>query len=207
MPRLCALRCVCFVVLAIILPPMTISCSGGKTPKQGDDKNNDTPEASQLNKVIADYTEAIRLNPKDANARGELAYLNRGRAYAQKDEHDKAIADYTEALRLYPIVNVPFLQARLIEAHDARGKSYQKKGEYDKAIADYTEVIQIGTGSFKDMAEAMAFGGLAAQAYYKRGVCYDEKGEHGKAVSDYKEAIRMAPELKDNDDLKARMSK
>ena len=48
-------------------------------------------------KAIADYTEAIRLNPKYAEA-----YYNRGVAYEDKGEHDKAIADFTEAIRLDP---------------------------------------------------------------------------------------------------------
>ena len=48
-------------------------------------------------KAIADYTEAIRLDPKDAKA-----YYNRGVAYGEKGERDKAIADFTEAIRLNP---------------------------------------------------------------------------------------------------------
>ena len=48
-------------------------------------------------KAIADFTEAIRLNPKDAEA-----YYSRGGAYGEKGDYDKAIADFTEAIRLNP---------------------------------------------------------------------------------------------------------
>ena len=51
----------------------------------------------EYDKAIADYTEAIRLNPKDAEER-----CNRGSVRYAKGEYDKAIADCTEAIRLDP---------------------------------------------------------------------------------------------------------
>ena len=48
-------------------------------------------------KAIADFDEAIRLNPKLAEA-----YNNRGNAWEGKGEHDRAIADFGEAIRLNP---------------------------------------------------------------------------------------------------------
>src|SRR5882724_10035228 len=47
--------------------------------------------------AIADYNEAIRLDPKNA-----AAYNNRGFAYGQKGDYDKALADFSEAIRLKP---------------------------------------------------------------------------------------------------------
>lgn len=47
--------------------------------------------------AIAEFTEAIRLDPKQA-----LGYANRGWCYAKKGEHEQAIADFTEAIRLEP---------------------------------------------------------------------------------------------------------
>jgi tetratricopeptide (TPR) repeat protein len=46
-------------------------------------------------KAIAEYTEAIRLDPKDA-----MAYNNRGWAYRKKGELDKAKQDFDQAEKL-----------------------------------------------------------------------------------------------------------
>jgi Flp pilus assembly protein TadD len=49
----------------------------------------------QLDWAITDFTESIRLNPKDAKA-----YYNRGVIYGKKGEPDKAEADYAKAKEL-----------------------------------------------------------------------------------------------------------
>jgi tetratricopeptide (TPR) repeat protein len=192
-------RLTSFLALAVLLPAMVASCSGRTSPAQS--------EADRLRKAIADYTEAIRLDPNKVDDRGELAYHKRGTSYAQRGEHDQAIADYTEAIRLYPLVKAPLLPQHLAEVYNARASSYQKTGAYDKAIADYTEVIQIAERGAPSVGDALLFGGIAASGHYKRGVCYDEKGEHEKAIADYKEAVRLAPELGQDEELKRRMGK
>ena len=58
-------------------------------------------------KAIADYGEAIRLDPKYA-----AAYNNRGIAWSAKSEYDMAIADYGEAIRLDPGLALAVLQPR-----------------------------------------------------------------------------------------------
>ena len=55
----------------------------------------------EYDKAIADYTEAIRLDPKNARA-----YTNRG-GLGRQEEYDKAIADFTEAIRLDPKMPTP----------------------------------------------------------------------------------------------------
>ena len=47
--------------------------------------------------AIADYSEAIRLNPQDPDF-----YDNRGLAYARKGNYARAIVEYDQALRLSP---------------------------------------------------------------------------------------------------------
>ena len=76
----------------------------------------------EIDRAIADLTEAIRLDPKYA-----IAYSNRGLAYSDKDENDRGIADLTEAIRLNP---------KFAKAYNNRGFAYQRKGENDRAIAD-----------------------------------------------------------------------
>jgi tetratricopeptide (TPR) repeat protein len=94
-------------------------------------------------RAIADYSEAIRLDPKYA-----VAYLGRGLAYAYKKEYDRAIADYGEAIKFDPKYAV---------AYYSRGRSYAYKREYDQAIADYSEAIRLDpkyAGTYSYRAEA-----------------------------------------------------
>src|SRR5262252_7929501 len=48
-----------------------------------------------FDRAIADYSEAIRLDPKHA-----AAHYNRGKLYQDKGDLDRATADYKEAMRL-----------------------------------------------------------------------------------------------------------
>ncbi|MHC5820077.1 MAG: tetratricopeptide repeat protein, partial [Nostoc sp.] len=41
---------------------------------------------------MSDYTQALNINPKDANA-----YYNRGLAYQGKKDYDRATSDYKQA--------------------------------------------------------------------------------------------------------------
>ncbi len=54
-------------------------------------------EKHELDIALADYNEAIRLDPNEASV-----YNSRGVAWRAKQEYDKAIADYSEAIRLDP---------------------------------------------------------------------------------------------------------
>jgi tetratricopeptide (TPR) repeat protein len=72
-------------------------------------KNNE-----DYDRAIEDYTEALRLNPNDAEA-----YNNRGVAYRHKGDYDRAIADYEAALRINP--NFAAARDNLAQARRARG--------------------------------------------------------------------------------------
>ena len=118
-----------------------------------------------LERAITDYNEAIRLDPKYADA-----YYNRAIAYKAKGDLDRAIADYNEAIRLNPNDAL---------AYNNRGIAYRAKGELDRAIADYDEAIRL------DPRDALA--------YNNRGIAYQAKGDFGRAIADYDEAIRREP--------------
>jgi tetratricopeptide (TPR) repeat protein len=120
-----------------------------------------------LDRAIADDSEAIRLNPKFV-----LAYNDRGRAYLAKGDLDRAIADYSEAIRLDP---------KFVLAYNDRGLAYATKGDLDRAIADYTEAIRLDP--------------KIASAYNNRGYAYATKGDNDRAIADYSEAIRLDPKL------------
>jgi tetratricopeptide (TPR) repeat protein len=82
--------------------------------------------------VLADYTQAIRLDPNDA-----AAYNNRGIAYKDRNDRgdiDLAIADYTQAIRI---------DATLVPAYNNRGNAYYTKKEYQQAVIDYTQALKL----------------------------------------------------------------
>ena len=51
----------------------------------------------QYERAIADFDQAIKLNPKFASA-----YSNRGFSYEHKGEKKRAMADYRKAIELHP---------------------------------------------------------------------------------------------------------
>src|SRR5271157_1147829 len=120
----------------------------------------------ELDTAIADYNEAIRLNPGSAG----VAHQGRGRAWRDKKEYDKAIADCNEAIRLDPG------HAR---AYYTRGVVWSDKNDYDKAIADYNEAIRLDPGY--------------ERAYNGRGNAWRAKKDYDKAIADYNEDIRLDP--------------
>jgi tetratricopeptide (TPR) repeat protein len=77
-------------------------------------------------RAIADFTDAIRCNPKYA-----FAYYNRGVAYLGKKDYDHAIADYDQVIALNP---------KLALAYSHRGNAYRAKGTLDRANADFDQV-------------------------------------------------------------------
>jgi len=132
-------------------------------------------QRQEYDKAIADYSEAIRLNPKAFEA-----YFNRGSAWETKKEYDKAIADYSNAIRLDPkLANAYNNRLKIAGAYRTRGSTWKATREYDKAITDYTEAIRLNP---KD-----------ADAYVDRGDAWETKKEYDKALDDYNEAIRLDP--------------
>jgi tetratricopeptide (TPR) repeat protein len=79
--------------------------------------------------ALGDYTEAIRLDPRNA-----AAYVNHGDLRYADGEHDRALADYTEALGLG--LKKPAVYAR-------RGRAWFARRHYDQALADFDEAIRL----------------------------------------------------------------
>ncbi len=79
--------------------------------------------------AVADFTEAVRLEPKDP-----AAYFYRGLVHFEKAEWDKVISDTTEAIKLAPN------QAR---TYLLRHLAYQAKGEPKKAKTDRSRAIRL----------------------------------------------------------------
>src|SRR5262249_6666537 len=68
-------------------------------------------EEGKYAQAVADYTEAIRLDPRAADA-----YLHRGDAYFAQDDFDQAITDYDEAICLDPSLAVAYQHRGLAHA-------------------------------------------------------------------------------------------
>lgn len=92
-------------------------------------RGNAYADKKDHDRSIADYSEAIRLDPQN-----DAAYLNRGMEYTDKRGHDRAIADFSEAIRLNPQYD---------KAYFNRGNSHADKLDLDLAIADYSEAIRL----------------------------------------------------------------
>ena len=179
-------------------------CPGSDGQQDAESYNNQGiahTRMGQPDEAIADFTEAIRLKPKYAEA-----YNNRGFVYGRdKREFERAITDFTEAIRLKP---------KYAEAYKNRANAHMKKGEFVKAIADYTEAIRLkpehanayynrasvyerDKGQFErsiaDFTEVIRLKPKHADAYCSRGMVYSRSGEFAKAIADYTEAIRLEP--------------
>ena len=83
----------------------------------------------KLDKAIADFTEAVKLNTANA-----LAYYNRGNVSFDRNEMRLAIADYDLALGQDPEFTLAYFN---------RGIAYEKIGEREKCIADYRKALSL----------------------------------------------------------------
>jgi len=79
--------------------------------------------------AIADFSEAIRLNPRYA-----LARTGRGLAYNDTRQYDRAIADYSEAIEINPADAI---------AYYGRCKAYRAKGDNARATLDCDEANRL----------------------------------------------------------------
>ena len=98
--------------------------------------------------AIADFTKAIEIKPKFAEA-----YIGRGAAWHSKgdndgyvalergeilfdlSDYDCAIADFTKAIELNP---------KIAQAYDFRGDAWAQKGDIGQACTDWRRACEIG---------------------------------------------------------------
>ena len=126
-------------------------------------------ENKQYQDAIDNFTEAIVINPNDAEV-----YYNRGIAYVSKEENDNAFKDLNKAIEL---------EFDSAELYYNRGYLYQQQDQYQDAINDY----DIALSKKEDYAEA----------YYNRGLSKYNDGQEEEVLEDFTEAIRYEPDYFD----------
>jgi len=147
--------------------------------------------------AIADYTEAIRLNPQNA-----LSFVLRGNVYWILQDWQRALADYTQAITLVPNDPVYF---------NNRGNVYRKLQDWQHAIADYSEAINLNPKeadyfnnrgdahygmqdwqhAIADYTEAAKLEPQKAQFFFNRGCVYCNLKDWQRAVADFSETLRF----------------
>jgi tetratricopeptide (TPR) repeat protein len=155
-------------------------------------------ERRDYNGAIADYDQAIRLDPKYA-----LAYNGRGAARRELGDNEGAITDYDQAIRLNPKDAVAYANREFV----------RKLGNNKKAIADYDQAIRLNPkdavayvgrgaarnelgdwdGAISDLTQAIRLDPKNALAYYYRGNVRSELGDKVGAITDLDQAIRLNP--------------
>jgi len=132
----------------------------------------------EYDKAIADYSQAIQLDPNATR------YANRGAAYNNKGDYDKAIADFNQAISF---------DSRNETAYSNRAFAYNGKGDYDKAIADANQAIQLDPNF--------------ANPYRHRGYAYMKKGDYKQARADCNKSLQLDSSYQRAKDLDTELKK
>ncbi len=165
----------------------------------GYDKN----EKGDFRGALADYNQAIALNPKNS-----IAYNNRGFLKSQKlNDVQGALSDYNQAIALNPKNSVAYNNRGLLKS--------QKLNDVQGALSDYNQAIALDPkdsnaysnrgllkknklndvqGALSDYNQAIALNPRYSVAYNNRGVLKSQKlNDVQGALSDYNQAIALNP--------------
>lgn len=159
-------------------------------------------QQGQHERAVADYTEAIKLQPQ------KVEYYNRRASTndAWLEKYDAAIADYTEMIKLDPKLSSFW--------HMQRGHVFRRKKDYQKALADFTQAINLAPAKEKrayygsranlyadqlknyeaaiaDLTERIKTDSTDWIDYANRGSLYLKNKNYEKAVADFNETLRL----------------
>lgn len=130
----------------------------------------------ELDKLIADFSKLIELNPHHAGAYycRAMTYYRQGVYFGSRTFedgfYDKAVSDYTKSIELKP-EGIKYYQ---------RGRAFEQGGKYDSAISDFSKATELMP--------------RYARAYTSRATAYCSRGEYDKAISDFGKVIEIQPD-------------
>lgn len=125
-----------------------------------------------VDQELAAAEEAVRVDPANVIARGQLADL-----YFVKSRFQDAIAQYTLLIDAGKEVELASL---------GRGKALQELGQHEQAIPDFEKVIEIAlTGEMATVDPVLASG------YYGVGTSYMALGRPADAVEQFEKALAI----------------
>ncbi|KAM3093822.1 tetratricopeptide repeat protein [Phormidesmis sp. 146-12] len=121
-------------------------------------------DQSRLDKAIAAYNQAIKLDPKYAT------YNNLGNALSRQNKLDEAITAYNQAIKINP---------KYADAYNNLGIALSKQNKLDEAITAYNQAIKINP--------------KYAEAYNNLGIVLSDQSKLDKAITAYNQAIKINP--------------
>jgi tetratricopeptide (TPR) repeat protein len=128
-------------------------------------RGKDLIRENKYDEAIREFNEAIRLEPKNAEA-----YRSRGRVYSNKKDYTAALADYNTAISF---------NSKNAEYYFDRFYLYSESlKDKDKALADITQAINLKPTAFY---------------YSSRGLLYRNERKVELAITDLAQAIRLDP--------------
>jgi len=174
-----------FIYLSLVLVAMILAncASGPKTANKSETSSKlETAEEyakragnysfeGKIEKAIADYTEAIRLNSNN-----QQYYVDRGYQFEKLKDYNKALADYNEVITLG--LKQEADAEKMAGYYFLRGRAYVETRSYNNALNDLMECIAL------DPDRSRFYNYLLA-----RGKAYRGLGNYDQAISDSTKAI------------------
>jgi tetratricopeptide (TPR) repeat protein/S1-C subfamily serine protease len=126
--------------------------------------------SNNLPGAIADMTQLIKLQPKDASA-----YFNRGEYYIQAQDPQRAILDFNQAIALQPT---------MAEAFQSRGLAYMALQRFPEAQQNFNQAIILLTPAITQKPKDLS----TAQLYIRRAQAHLGLGNPQGALQDLESA-------------------
>ncbi len=132
-------------------------------------------EHGDLEKALADYTQAIVLLPNY-----DFALTNRGIVYKQMGKFQQAYNDHSQAIAVNPDFS---------EAYLNRGNVLFSAGDFKSALADYSKAI--GTIGVSARRKSTIY---QAETYSRRGCAYFFMKDYENALGDFNKTLEINPD-------------